>query len=143
MDWIEFESVRLTSPLFADELVWCEAVERLQTPAKVVGVDEVLKVPAQLIVVVIVEALDGGVFDGPVHPFHLAIRPRMVDLGEPVLDAVLVADAIEDVVKRLFVAGMVGELDAVVRQHGVNGVGHSGNQVAQELSRDPLAGFLV
>jgi hypothetical protein len=34
----------------------------------------------------------------------------MVDFGEPVLDAFFVADPIEDVVERIFVTGMVGEL---------------------------------
>ena len=38
---------------------------------------------------VVVIAFDGGVLDGPVHPFHLPIGPGMVDLGEAVLDAVL------------------------------------------------------
>lgn len=72
--------------------------------------------PAQLIVIVIVEALDGGVLDGPIHPLDLAVRPGMVDLCEPVLDAMFVADAVEDVLKGMPVAGPVGELNAVVGQ---------------------------
>jgi hypothetical protein len=41
----------------------------------------------KLAVVVIVEALDGGFLDGSAHAFDLAIRPRMLDLGQPVLNA--------------------------------------------------------
>jgi hypothetical protein len=40
----------------------------------------------------------------------------MLHLGEPVLDAILVADAIEDVMEGVFVTGLAGELDAVARQ---------------------------
>ena len=43
------------------------------------------------------EGLDGGVFDGSVHPLGLTVGPGVVGLGQPVLDLVLGADAIEDV----------------------------------------------
>ena len=110
--------------MFADEFVGREPFERLQSAAKIVGVDEVQKVPTELVVIVVVEAFDGRVLDGSIHAFylalHLAFGPRMIDLGEPVLDAVLVADPIEDMVERIFVARMVRELDAVVGQDGVD-----------------------
>ena len=141
----------------------------MQTPpkptAEIVCVDEVLKVPSELVVTVVVEALDGCVLDGPVHSLDplagkrlLAIaeklpvvRPRMVDLGEPVLDAVVVADPIEDVMERIFVAGLVGELDApgsgpgqaIVGEYRVDRVGHRRDQIAQELGRDHLACLLM
>ena len=67
----------------------------------------------------------------------------MIDLCEPVLDVVLVADPAEDVLKRVFVAGVVCELDAVVCQHRVNSVRHCSNQVTQELSGNHLARFLM
>ena len=127
----------------ADELVGCETFEGLQSSSEIVSVDEVLKVSAQLVVVVVVEAFDGGVLDGSVHPLHLPIRPRMIDLGEPVLDAVLVTDPIEDVVKRVFMAGVVCELNAVVRQHRVDGVRHSGDEIAEKLGGDHLTRFLM
>ena len=41
MAWIEFESLWLFCPAFADELVRREASERLEPSRKVVGVDEV------------------------------------------------------------------------------------------------------
>lgn len=129
--------------MFADELVGREAFEGLQSSPEVVGFDEVLEVPSQLVVAVVVEALDGGVLDGAVHPLHLSVGPRMIDFGEPVLDAVLVANPVEDVVERIFVTRVIGELDAVVRQHRVDGVGNRCDQIAQELGRDHLARLLV
>ena len=96
-----------------------------------------------MVVIVIVEAFDRGLLDGSVHPLHLAIGPGMVELGEPVLDAVLGADPIEDMVESVFVAGPVGELDAVAGQHRVDGVGNRRDQVPQELGRDHLARILV
>ncbi len=86
---------------------------------------------------VVVEALDGDVLDGAAHPFHLSVGLRMIDLGGPVLDAVLVADPIEDMVEG--VSGLVGELDAVVGQHRMDGVGNRCDQVARELGRNHLA----
>jgi len=38
---------------------------------------------------------DSGFLEGAVHPFDLAVGPRMVRLGEPVLDAMLAADTVE------------------------------------------------
>ncbi len=143
MDWIYDESIRLDCPLFADELVGCEALEHLEPSAEVVGVDEVLKVPTQLFMTVVVEAPDGGVLDGSVPPLDLPVGPGMIDPGEPVLDAVLVADPIEDVVERVFVTDMVGELDAVVCQHRMDGVGNRRNEIAQEPGCDHLACLLM
>ncbi len=61
--------------------------------------------------VLVVERLHGGVLDGPVHPFGLAVGPGMVRLDEPVLDAVLPTDAVEHVAAQ---AG--GWSGAVLRQ---------------------------
>lgn len=116
MDWLDDEAIRLCSPLFADELVWGEALECLQSSPEVVGVDEVCEVCLELSVSVIVEALDGRLLDGAVHALDLSVGPRMVDFGEPVLDDVLVTNSIENVVEPIFVTGVAGELDAVVRQ---------------------------
>jgi len=92
-------------------------------------------------VVIVVEALDGGILDGPVHALDLSVGPWMLNPGEPVLDAVLVADPVEDVVESVFVAGLIGELDAVVGQHRMDGVGSGCDEIAQELGCIHLAGF--
>lgn len=75
--------------------------------------------------------------------FHLPVGPRMLHLGQPVLDVVLVTDAIENVVEGIFVMSVVGELNAVVGQNDVDAVGHGRDQIAQELRRDHLATFLM
>ena len=41
---------------------------------------------------------------------QIGISPGMLDLGEPMLDLMFVADLVEDVVERIFVAGVIGEL---------------------------------
>lgn len=86
---IEVESFGLVCPSLADELAWGEAAQALEAAGEIVGRDEVVEVPPELVVAVVVEAFDGAVLDGAVHPFDLAVRPGMVDAGEAVLDAVL------------------------------------------------------
>jgi hypothetical protein len=44
---------------------------------------------------IIVIAPDGRLLERAVHPFDLAVGPRMVGLGEAMLDIMLAADAIE------------------------------------------------
>jgi len=53
------------------------------------------------------------------------------------------ADAIEDVFEGVAVAGPIGELDAVISQHGMDGVRHSGDQFAQKLGCRHLARLLM
>ena len=97
MDRIYPEPFRFGCPLFADEFVGCQALEGLEPAAEVVCVDEVGEVLPQLRVIVIVEALDGGFLDGPVHPLDRPIGPRMFDFGQAVFDAMLLADSTKDV----------------------------------------------
>ena len=59
--------------------------------------ESALLLPLELGVGSVVVALDGRLLEGAVHPFDLAICPWMVWLGEPVFDAVLIADAVEHV----------------------------------------------
>ena len=39
-------------------------------------------------VTIVMVAFDGGFLDGPVHALDLAVGPGMLDLGEPMLDAI-------------------------------------------------------
>ncbi len=78
-------------------LVGRKAAQGLQPTGMVVGVDEQLEVRPELFVGLVVVALDRGILDGAVHPLDLTVGPRMVGLGQAMLDAVLVADAIEHV----------------------------------------------
>jgi hypothetical protein len=71
----------LRSPLFDDELVGREAANGLQSSPEFEGAVEVGEMATELIMVVAIEALHGGVFDpwikseGAVHPFDLTIGP--------------------------------------------------------------------
>jgi hypothetical protein len=89
-----------------------EAAQGLETAAIVVGVDEVVEVGGQLVVAVVVVAFDGRLLDRPVHPLDLAVGPRVLQLGQAMLDVVLIADPVEDVVEGVFVSCLIGELDA-------------------------------
>ena len=118
MDWVEFESFRLICPYFADVFVWGEALERLQTPGVIVPIDKVREMASEVVVAVVMIALDGCVLDRPVHAFDLPVGPWMVRLGQPVINAVLAADLIEaknPVARRpaIPITGQVGKLDTV------------------------------
>lgn len=76
-------------------LVGRKAAQGLQPTGMVVGVDEQLQVRPELFVGLAVIALDRGVLDGAVHPLDLTVGPGMVGLGQTMLEAVLVADAVE------------------------------------------------
>jgi len=78
---------------------------------------------SKLGVVVVVIAFDRCLFDRAVHPFDLSIRPGMLDLGQAVLDAMLAADAIEDMLEGMDIGLAVGELDAVISQYRMEPVG--------------------
>ena len=95
--WVAPEAFGLGVPLFGDELERREAAQGLEPSGVVAGGDEVLHVLPELLMAAVVVAPDGGVLDGPVHPFDLPVGPGMVHLGLATLDAVLVAGPAEDV----------------------------------------------
>src|SRR3546814_5241451 len=96
------------------------SAERLEATAVVVCVDEVVEVCRQLGMAVVMVALDRCFLDGAVHSFDLAIGPGVLHLGQAMLDAMLVADPVEDMVEGVFVMRHIGELDAIIGQHGVD-----------------------
>ncbi len=119
-------------------LVGREPAQGLEPTGIIVGVDEQLQVGSELLVGLVMVALDGGVLDGSVHPLDLTVGPGMVGLGQTMLDAVLVADAIEHVPAveggwAGAVARGMAELHPIVGQHGVDLVGHERDQRAQEV----------
>lgn len=104
---------------------------------------------AELVVVVVMEAFDGGILDRPVHPLNPlpgrclpantergAIRPGVVRLGQSVLDPICLADHVEAHLARICcvpVPGLLGELDAVVGQNRVDAIGDGLEQMFEEL----------
>lgn len=91
--------------------------------------------------VIVVKALDGCFLDGSVHAFDLTVGPEVLYLRETMLNTVVVADPVEDMVESIPIGGAVGELDAVVSQDVMNCVRHCCDDIAQELGRVHLASF--
>ena len=156
---VKFESFRLASPCFADELVRGEALEGLEPSCEVVGVDEVPQMRAQLIVGFVEVAFDGGVLNRPVHSLNLTIRPWMLRLRQPVVDIVegagifegmcsegfLLGDHLPDFHWRPGVASGIGEVGSVVGKDRVDlvrdGLDQSTEEVCGVAPRDRLAEF--
>lgn len=93
----------------------------------------------------VVEAFDGRLLDGAIHPFDLAVGPRMIWLGEPMLDVVGFADHVEAHLTRgrcVAVTWLVSELDAIIRQDGVNTIGNGFQQVLEKLPRRSSISFV-
>src|SRR5258707_5837581 len=101
----------------------------------------------QGLVGVVVEAPDRRVLDRAVHPFDLAVRPRMVKFGQAMVDVVLRAGEVECMCAKQLMASehllnlthtpaavRSRELKAVVGQHGVDTVRHAFDQLAEEVS---------
>jgi hypothetical protein len=93
--------LRLYCPSFADELVGREAVEGLESSGEVVGGDEVVEMPDELVVGCVVIPLNGRVLDCPVHPLDLPIGPGMIGLGQSMFDPVFPTDAVEGMAAEL------------------------------------------
>lgn len=141
MDRINLEAFGLGCPLLANEFIRGQALQRLESAAKVVGVDKVGEVLPQLRMIVIVEALNGSFFDGPIHSLNLSVSPRMLNFGEAMFNVMLIAGATKNVIASVPIAGTVRKLDAVIGQYRMEGVWHCLDQIAQELGRNHLAGL--
>jgi len=116
-----------------------------------------VQVGIELLMALVMRACDGGILNRPVHAFHLAIGPGMLDLGETVFNPVFLTAQVEQMGdvrggRAVCVAWRKRKLDAIVRQHGVDVVGHPSDQrdqerggcapvcVAHELDEDEFAG---
>ena len=68
----------------------------------------------------VVITLHCSVLDGAIHAFDLAIGPGMIDLGQAMPDAQSITQAIKGDCPVSFRAFTLGELNAVIRQNGVD-----------------------
>ncbi|MGY3695902.1 hypothetical protein ACVIGA_005982 [Bradyrhizobium sp. USDA 3240] len=99
----------------------------------------------ELIVSIIVVALDGRFLDRAVHALDLAIGPGMLDLGQPMFDPVFLASHIEHMrhvycCRAVRIAGREGELDPIVSEHCLDLVEIS-DRISLELFLRRLAAF--
>ena len=155
VEGVESESFGLLCPELANSLEGSQTLETLQALGEVVGIEECGEMRAKAAMRLVVEASDGGVLDGSVHPFDLPVRPGMVELGEAMLDAELSAGQIkgvgtEGLAAREQLLNLADapatlrrrELKAVVRQNRVNAVGDTFNEPSKEVRCDPARGLL-
>src|SRR5438067_8866288 len=127
MDRIENESSGLFCPGTADVFVRGKAFQDLETTGEIVSGDEVDQVGSELVVAVIVIAIDHRFLEGTVHALDLTIRPRAVWFGQAVFDTVGSADLVEamdPVTSRppITIFWQVGKLDTVIGQHRMQSV---------------------
>jgi hypothetical protein len=73
MERVGAEPLRLLYPDFANVFVWREPFERPEPTSEIVGGDEVGTMPPELIVVVIMEAVDRCLFQRAIHSFDVAV----------------------------------------------------------------------
>jgi len=132
-------------------------MEGLKATSEVVGGDEVGEMLPELVVRFVMIAFDGHLLDRPVHPFDLAVRPRVTWLGEAVFDVEVDACGFEgmaaerqllcphflDVFRRPAIAGRVGEMRPIVGEHDVDPVRHGCGEMAQKVTGDPAGGFFM
>ena len=77
---------------------------------------------------VIVVPFYGGILDRAVHSLDLSICPWMVGFGQSMFNPVRLADHVEahlSGIDGIAISGLLCELDAVIRQNGVDFVGHN------------------
>ncbi len=96
---IKPKAFRLLLPTPADVLVGRQSSKHLESFGKVISGKGLREMLLELVVRLIVVALNGRILDGAIHPFDLAVSPRMIDFGQPMFDAVFLADAVEQVLE--------------------------------------------
>jgi hypothetical protein len=87
-----------------------------------------------------VVALNRGLFDGAFHALDLTVRPGMIGFREAVVDPVQKTDPVKRMAAKagrrsLAIPRQIGELDAVVREHGMDPIGDSRDQRLEESRR--------
>ena len=116
-------------PALTDVLIGGQAFQGLEALGEVIGHQESLQVFLQVLMGLVVILFHCGVFECAVHAFYLAICPGMVGFGQPMVEALLLADALKEMLKGVLIALAVGKLEAMIGQHGVDLVRYGGDQV--------------
>lgn len=108
------EAFRILLPLLADVLLRRQAAQCLEPSGKIIGHEEGVEMPLQLVMGFVMIPLHGGIFQRPIHPLHLTVRPRVIGLCEPVTDAMLSTDSIKQVLEGPSVRLVMCKLDAII-----------------------------
>src|ERR1700730_14048069 len=150
MERIERESFRLFCPDLADVFVGREAFEGLESLREVVSADKVAEMASELRVRLVVESLDRRLLDGAVHALDLTVGPRVLGLGEAMIDVVLRASEFEgvsaedlvplehglDLGRSPAIAAGLSEVGAIVGQDRVDFVGNGFDKGSEEVCSD-------
>ena len=148
MTQADLEDVGCRCPGVADGFKWGLPADGFEVLGEVVCRHESNDVGFEAFEVGIVKRLDGRFLDRPVHAFGLAVGPWVVWLGELVLDAVLVADAVEDVgaeiapARPISIFWQICKGHSIIGQHGMDSIRKRLDDPAQKLGAVHLAGFL-
>ena len=148
VDGVQSESLRLFCPELTDSFKRRESTKTLKALGEVVRIEEGGQMRAKTFVGRVEEPANGCVLDGAVHPFDLAIGPRMIEFREAMVDAVLRAGQVKGVGPKALMAGdqllnlddgptamRRRELKAIVGEHGVDRVWDVRDEPAQKVSR--------
>ena len=89
----------------------------------VVGIEEIAEVRAEVAMAIVVIPFYGRVFNRAVHALDLSVRPRVVWLGQAMLNAICSANDVKPHgpgIGGVPVADLLTKLDAVVRKDCVH-----------------------
>ena len=156
MERIEFKAVRFNLPARTDELKRGEASQGFETFCEVVGVEEGGEVFLELGMGLVMIGANRCFLDRGIHAFDLAVGPRVVWLGESVINIVTGTREFESVSPEDLASGQ-GEFDvlgcrsgiarrsevgAIVGENNVDTVGNDFDQFIQELRSNAAGGLL-
>jgi hypothetical protein len=71
MAWVDGKAFWLFLPASAHVFIRCEALERVESPGEMIGLQEGLQMRFQVAMGVVVVLLNGGILERAVHAFHL------------------------------------------------------------------------
>jgi hypothetical protein len=134
---INLEAFWSQSPGFTDHPEGSSPSQRLQMSGKVVGRNKGQRMGFQCVPIWIVEGLDRGLFYRAIHALDLAVSPRVVRLGQSVIDTVLIADTIKDmptetVSSPVSVSGLLSKRSSVISQRRMDFVRKGINDFPQK-----------
>src|SRR5918999_847494 len=111
---IRGKAVWFFMPALTDILIGGKPFECFESLREVIGHQKGMQMLFQMVMSLVVIFFHSGVFKRAVHAFHLTIGPGMVSFGEAMLDAILLADAIENMMEGVLIALAVGELNTII-----------------------------
>jgi hypothetical protein len=82
-----------------DVLIRGKPSQRFESFGKITSHQERAEMMFQVRVGLIIVSMNRGFFESSIHVLHLAIRPEMVSVGQPVGDGVFLTDACKDVLE--------------------------------------------